>query len=112
MTDYTKDVIAYFLNDKEMDAPEDEDLISCVEYHDWIDGICEYRNIDDCVKDYVDFASMLMENGDVEIYVRHYDGRFQEFCEWMKEDGCAWKGRENECIKSAPRNNIFVIECF
>ena len=62
MTDYTTEVIAKYLKDNNLDAPEDDGIIECIEYWDWIDEVCEINEINKFVRNYVNFEKMLIQS--------------------------------------------------
>jgi hypothetical protein len=104
--DYTEQVIAYHIKKQELTT----DDVSCYDYRDWVDMICDTQDINDYVKKYVDFAEMFRYDDSITIYVRDYDGTIQDLADWIEEDSCAWKGRWKEYINSAPRDNLFIVQ--
>jgi hypothetical protein len=78
MPDYTNDLIRQYINDN-IKVADDEPYptIDCWEIRDWVDEICELKNIDSSIMEYVDFKQMLLDYDDYEIFVRRKDGTFQ-----------------------------------
>jgi hypothetical protein len=109
MTDYTNEVIAKYLKDNNLDAPEDDGIIQCIEYWDWIDEVCEINNINKFVRNYVNFEKMLLRDADMQIYVRLNDGTFQDIGYYIPS-GPGWDVRAGEYIEYHP-HDVYVIKC-
>ena len=107
MSNITEQVIAYHLMEFENTDAED---ITCLELNDWIDDVCEVQEINDFVRDYVDFVDMILNDETTHIYMRHSNDTIQDAYEWINStDGDVWKGRIKEFISSAPRNSIYIV---
>jgi hypothetical protein len=111
MTDYKTALIKCYIESKGGDAPENIDDIDCWTYADWIDEICECQDINNFVRRYTNFAKMLIDDDDFEIFVL-YRGTYEEIAyfipsgaDWNERD---WNQRAKKYIDEM-WENIFVI---
>ena len=106
MTDYKTALIKCYIESKGEDAPENIDDIDCWTYADWIDEICECQDINNFVRRYTNFAKMLIDDDDFEIFV-HYRGTYEDIGYFIPS-GDDWNQRAKKYIDEM-RENIFVI---
>ena len=105
MTDYTTDLTNYY---KKINAIYDGDDIDCWEMSDWIEMVCEAHDINEILKEYVDFTQMLLNEDYFEIFVRHEDGTFQDIGYFIPSQ-TEWKKVAKKWIDASSPNQVFVI---
>ena len=107
MTDYLTDLMTYYVNINDLDN-DDLPIIDCWEISDWIKEVCDMQNINDFVKEYVDFTEMLLHDDDLEIFVRREDGTFEDIGYFIPSRS-EWNKVAKKWIDTAPDNTIFVL---
>jgi len=107
--DYTDDVIAH--HNKKHGFPNDK-YWSCDEIHNWIYEMCNFYEIKDELKPYVDFSKMLLRHaGSIRLYLRYKDtNTFEDITDWLM-DGQGGKNdtRIRPLIAMGKRNLLFVL---
>ena len=103
-------VIDYFIQTTDNDVPEDKSLINCETYEDWKQSFADEHNLT-WISEYIDFAQMLLDNGDVNIFIYDsHENKVQEFYAWCC-NAAVWNKKTKKCIETADKNTLFVVRC-